>query len=939
MINRRVPLSALCALLCFLGFGCGGGSSSQPPGGNGGGVGVTPNGLQFTTPTTPQTFELGQANSISLRVSQPVTWSLESSCPKAKPAGMLTAETSTTATYNGPTQMVSCPYNVSNLADTVVATSQADPTQSTTLSVLIVQTNPSISNVSGLTSFTTCPPSGTVLMNPGTIAGSTLVPVTLTATGGVSPYTWQVLSGALPPGLSLAPGSDTSKMIVQGTPVSPGCSTIQLQVTDSKGVTGTVTGASSGFAVVTAPPRLKIQVPSYPIAYNQTLQAGDPGVPYVPTALVAFSGVGPYTWTPDTTMTLPPGMNFSFPPANSSVAIIAGTPASGAESGNTFGQYPTLINVNDSQLPYPATASATLPNMGAASLSQFCSAAQPLPPSSTNGGVASGGSVPGSSFLQGTFAFLLRGSDANGPVVIAGSVVLDGKGNVTSGVEDVNRSSGSQSFTIDPNNSNYTVGINASRPIGAGGTVSLYNRGCLNLSNSGGMTTALAVSLSGCSNNFAESGVINSYKDACGLTQSNGLNIAAGTYTSGRIIEFDDNTGSGTRAAGILRMQDTSSFSAGLSGRYAFGLAGWNVNKGRYAMAGSVQASGGNLSSAAADIDDAGTLGSQLTGGSGSYVLAGSNGRGTATLKIGQASFDLAFYMVSKNELFLLTTDPLSASQPVIAGEAVPTASSFNNSMLQSSHMFHIGGLAATGPDVTIGVLNFDGIGALTGTSYGDQAGTTSTVSLSGAFAVDPVTGRTALTAPSLGQNLGAHPFVAYIAPPAPGLSRISCSRPATCITGFLVGTDNTSQDGILEFQISTTAPPPPFTNRYIAGDYVYGNDENLDPPSTSNMSVNLTGSVFANPSPTSVTGGGLGGSSQTPPFFQDVSYGDPNYCGSQSCLLLLPSQALSGAYSITSNGTGSFGGGTVSVSNGNIVFYIDESPLNLHPSVIVAEQ
>jgi len=43
--------------------------------------------------------------------------------------------------------------------------------------------------------------------------------------------------------------------------------------------------------------------------------------------------------------------------------------------------------------------------------------------------------------------------------------------------------------------------------------------------------------------------------------------------------------------------------------------------------------------------------------------------------------------------------------------------------------------------------------------------------------------------------------------------------------------------------------------------------------------------------------------------------------------------------YAVNSNGTGLFGGGVVSVTNGSAVFYIDESPTNLHPSVVVAEQ
>jgi len=32
-------------------------------------------------------------------------------------------------------------------------------------------------------------------------------------------------------------------------------------------------------------------------------------------------------------------------------------------------------------------------------------------------------------------------------------------------------------------------------------------------------------------------------------------------------------------------------------------------------------------------------------------------------------------------------------------------------------------------------------------------------------------------------------------------------------------------------------------------------------------------------------------------------------------------------------------GGETVAVTNGNVIYYIDESPLNPHPSVTVVEQ
>jgi hypothetical protein len=58
---------------------------------------------------------------------------------------------------------------------------------------------------------------------------------TLAATGGASPYTWTVVSGALPTGLSLAPTTG----VVSGTPTGSGTSDFTVQVTDQNSQTAT----------------------------------------------------------------------------------------------------------------------------------------------------------------------------------------------------------------------------------------------------------------------------------------------------------------------------------------------------------------------------------------------------------------------------------------------------------------------------------------------------------------------------------------------------------------------------------------------------------------------------------------------------------------------------------------------------------------------------
>lgn len=68
-----------------------------------------------------------------------------------------------------------------------------------------------------------------------------------TATGGVAPYTWDVVSGNLPAGLVL----DGQTGTVSGTPVKPGIYTFTLQITDATGVSSSVTYT---WAILANPP-------------------------------------------------------------------------------------------------------------------------------------------------------------------------------------------------------------------------------------------------------------------------------------------------------------------------------------------------------------------------------------------------------------------------------------------------------------------------------------------------------------------------------------------------------------------------------------------------------------------------------------------------------------------------------------------------------------
>ena len=141
----------------------------------------------------------------------PYNWSLVSG---NLPAG-LTLAPSTGAISGTPTGS-----GTSNFTVQVMDANSKAATKSLSLTVSVAPSNtpPSIT--------TTSLPSGTqkVAYN-----------ATLTATGGTTPYTWSIVSGTLPAGLALAPGTGA----ISGTPTGTGTSNFTVRVTDVNSLTAT----------------------------------------------------------------------------------------------------------------------------------------------------------------------------------------------------------------------------------------------------------------------------------------------------------------------------------------------------------------------------------------------------------------------------------------------------------------------------------------------------------------------------------------------------------------------------------------------------------------------------------------------------------------------------------------------------------------------------
>ena len=161
-------------------------------------------------------------------------------------------------------------------------------------------------------------------VNPPALPNGTLglaYSQTITTSGGVAPFTYAVLSGALPTGLSLNAGSGA----ITGTPTAAGNYNFTIQSTDSTPNTGT-----RNYSVTIGTNSLTVNPASLPngsqgIAYSQTVSAS--------------GGTGPYTFAV-TSGALPTGLSL-----NAASGAITGTPSGSGVSNFTIQATDTVGNI------------------------------------------------------------------------------------------------------------------------------------------------------------------------------------------------------------------------------------------------------------------------------------------------------------------------------------------------------------------------------------------------------------------------------------------------------------------------------------------------------------------------------------------------------------------------------------------------------------------
>jgi hypothetical protein len=157
---------------------------------------------------------------------------------------------------------------------------------------------------------------------------------------GLEPYTWSMLAGTLPPGLTFDIAGN-----LYGTPLSDGNFNFTVQVVDKLG------GSMSA--------DMSLSIASAPLITTSALPSAEVGILYSQFLQVS-AGVPPFTWSLDSG-TLPVGFTF-----NSATGEIRGTPTSSVTSIKLTFKVVDSLNISD--LKMLALSIANRPNIVTSSL-------------------------------------------------------------------------------------------------------------------------------------------------------------------------------------------------------------------------------------------------------------------------------------------------------------------------------------------------------------------------------------------------------------------------------------------------------------------------------------------------------------------------------------------------------------------------------------------
>jgi len=495
------------------------------------------------------------------------------------------------------------------------------PTTAGTFTNIIVDVHDSQAPTPGTATktYTLTITASAIVISPTSLPNGTVnisYSVNITATGGVSPYTFSLdaASSALPAGLSFSSNSTTAT--ISGTPTAAATTNnIIIDVKDSEQpavtqkITYSITISAAGVSITTTSPLPGATLSS---AYSTTL--------------TATGGVPPYAWSLATGSALPAGLTLS---SGSPSATISGTPTA-------TGTFQFTVKVADSATPTPSTVSVSfLLTVTGSTLN--CPAIVNLT-------------------LCGTYGMGIGGFvGTTGSAIMGASFVADSSGHIISGVEDINSVSGGQA------NITITGGSYAMDASGDG-------RGVLTLIDSTAASRTFRFVLESAKN----AGVAGIEEFDGSGTRAAGTMIGPGTPP---IATIPANTLLGVRLAGY----NGAGQRVGLLGEFQVGSSGCNGASGSF----------NSLAGEHVVTNTAGTVNSALTITGSCTAPDPNTGRGTLTLTISggtpftNSTLNFVYYAASASGsllgMLLGEEDAIAANQPILAGLAQPANGGFAN--------------------------------------------------------------------------------------------------------------------------------------------------------------------------------------------------------------------------------------------------------------------
>ncbi len=386
----------LCGIVVFVFLaGCGGGGNTPPP--------VAP--LTITTTTlTAGTVNTAYSSTLSVTGgTAPYTWSVASG--SSLPAGL-------TLSSGG---VISGTPTAAAVSSFTVQVSDAESTPVTTSAKL------SLAISAGPLQITSgSPPPGTV---------NAPFSFSLSATGGIPPYTWSLAPGSspLPAGLTLS-----ATGVISGTPTASGTSTPVVQVTDST----TTNSASTNITITINPAGIVLPQGSYSFSFSGTGPTG--AVAINGTFLLAANqaiAIGIYD---KNTIPGPPQAAQSLGFTTSSLSIGA----------NGLGQM-VLTLADGTKVTFALAAPTGIGSTGNDSDIRIIEFDDSTGTGTRGSGVLKfANQAPALSDIKGNYAFAFSGNDsAMNRVAIAGMLTADGAGHITGGTADGNSSGTLVSYT------------------------------------------------------------------------------------------------------------------------------------------------------------------------------------------------------------------------------------------------------------------------------------------------------------------------------------------------------------------------------------------------------------------------------------------------------------------------------------------------------------